>query len=247
MIDQYPFHYKICENGHLIYSDSGPVSSDHCNICGAKFVTQCTQCGMPLPGIFDSPVYFTSGKPVNIPRKPGACGKCGTVFPWTRNAAVHADLSEAEALSRVLRCCSRFHVVAKQLRQRHDSRETIDVQDEYDVQDLLHALLRIDFEDIRPEEWTPSYAGSSARIDFVIKDYKMVIETKMTRKGLDAKAIGAQLIEDIAKYKQSPDCKTIVCLIYDPDERVANPTGLVRDLEKLDKDVTVKVVLAPER
>ena len=32
---------------------------------------------------------------------------------------------------------------------------------EYDVQDLLHALLRPWVGDIRPEEFTPSYAGSS--------------------------------------------------------------------------------------
>ncbi len=37
---------------------------------------------------------------------------------------------------------------------------------EYDVQDLLHALLRPWVADIRPEEFTPSYAGSSALMDF---------------------------------------------------------------------------------
>jgi hypothetical protein len=35
------------------------------------------------------------------------------------------------------------------------------LKDEYDVQDLLYALLRIFFDDVRPEEWTPSFAGKS--------------------------------------------------------------------------------------
>lgn len=245
--DIYQFNFKICEKGHLNYSSSGPVSDDHCSICGAKFVTACPHCETPIAATFRSPVFVINRKPINIPRIPGACGKCGTVFPWTRNSTVHAEMSEAEAVSLLLRCCNRFHVVARQLRQRHDDRKTIDIDDEYDVQDLLHALLLVHFNDIRREEWTPSYAGASARVDFLIKTYKLVVEVKKTRKGLDSKAIGNQLIEDIARYKQSSDCNTIICLIYDPEERIANPRGLVSDLEGLDKDVTVKVVMSPER
>jgi len=64
--------------------------------------------------------------------------------------------------------CNRFHLVARQMRARHDNRETLHVADEYDVQDLLHALLRLYFEDIRPEEYTPSYAGGSSRMDFLL-------------------------------------------------------------------------------
>jgi hypothetical protein len=66
--------------------------------------------------------------------------------------------------------CSRFHEVAKQLRIRYDGRYTLKVDDEYDVQDLMHALLRIFFDDVRPEEWTPSYAGKGARMDFSLPD-----------------------------------------------------------------------------
>ena len=53
---------------------------------------------------------------------------------------------------------NRFHLIVRQLRARHDGRATLDISDEYDVQDLLHALLRQHFDDIRPEERTPSYA-----------------------------------------------------------------------------------------
>ena len=56
--------------------------------------------------------------------------------------------------------CTRFHLVARQLRKRHDDRSTLDISDEYDVQDLLHSLLCLFFDDIRSEEGTPSYAGS---------------------------------------------------------------------------------------
>lgn len=37
--------------------------------------------------------------------------------------------------------CLRFHVVARQLRSRHAGRATLDVGDEYDVQDLFPSTL----------------------------------------------------------------------------------------------------------
>lgn len=58
---------------------------------------------------------------------------------------------------RLVRIFDRFHVVVRQLRDRHDGRQTLDVADEYDLQDLLHAILLIEFDDVRSEEWTPSY------------------------------------------------------------------------------------------
>lgn len=133
----------------------------------------------------------------------------------------------------VLAICDRFHEVARQLTHRRESRATLEIKDEYDVQDLLHALLHIHFDDIRPEEWTPSYGGGSSRMDFLLKDYAIVVEAKMTRKGLGAKEVSEQLIIDAAKYRQHPDCKTIICLVYDPLGLVKNPRGVERDLAKL--------------
>lgn len=128
------------------------------------------------------------------------------------------------------RIFSHFHRIVKQLRKRHDGRPTLDVSDEYDVQDLLHALLRLYFDDIRAEEWTPSYAGKSARMDFLLKKEKTVIEIKMTRKGLTNKELGDQLIVDIKRYQSHPDCDHLICFVYDPEGRINNPTGIVNDL-----------------
>lgn len=135
----------------------------------------------------------------------------------------------------------RFHVVTRQLRQRHDNRPTLDLADEYDVQDLLHALLRIYFDDIRPEEWTPSYAGGSSRMDFLLKAEKVVVEIKKTRPKLGTKEVGDQLAIDILRYSAHPDCKTLICFVYDPEERIPNPKGLEEDLCKPVGAMQVKV------
>jgi hypothetical protein len=159
--------------------------------------------------------------------------------------AAKIEMTDIAALALVCQICVRFHRVVRQLRLRREDRPTLDVSDEYDVQDLLHSLLQLHFDDIRTEEWTPTYAGGAARMDFLLKDFGIVIETKKTRTGLKAKDIGSQLIEDIAKYKQSPDCKKLVCFVYDPEERVMNRDGFVRDLESLDSDIEVKVIVSP--
>lgn len=160
---------------------------------------------------------------------------------WTGDEA--NDSTSAPA--RVERICSRFHIVARQLRDRHDHRPTIDINDEYDVQDLLHALLRIDFDDVRPEEWTPSYAGKSARVDFLLKEHSLVVEVKRTRRGLGIKDIGDQLIIDIARYRQMGECRRLICFVYDPEGLIGNPASLATDLSGDHGDLNVQVIVAP--
>lgn len=138
----------------------------------------------------------------------------------------------------------RFHSVSKQLRRRYNSRSTLDIEDEYDAQDLLHSLLRIFFKDIRAEEWTPSYAGSSSRMDFLLKEEKIVIEVKMTRKSLSDKDLVDQLIVDIDRYKSHPDCETLVCFIYDPDGRIVNRQSIISDVSP--KDINLRIMVFPE-
>ena len=140
----------------------------------------------------------------------------------------------------------RFHIFAMQLRKRYDNRPTLDVSDEYDVQDLVHAILRIYFNDIRPEEWTPSYAGGASRMDFLLKNEQTVVEVKKTRLGLTTRQIGDQLIEDIGRYQAHTDCQILICFVYDPDGRIVNPDGIERDLSHKVNNLTVKVIISPK-
>lgn len=139
----------------------------------------------------------------------------------------------------------KFHLVVMQLRDRYSNRETLDVNDEYDVQDLLHSLLYIFCSDIRAEEWTPSYAGTSSRQDFLLKDEQVVIETKKTRKGLGNRELADELIIDITRYKQHADCKTLVCFVYDPENRIKNPRGFENDMSKPTDGMNVIVCIRP--
>lgn len=141
---------------------------------------------------------------------------------------------------------TRFHAVARQLRNRYNNRGTLEVEDEYDVQDLFHSLLTLYFNDIRPEEWTPSYAGGSSRVDFLLPEINTIIEIKKTRQSLKTRELGEQLLIDIARYKKHPACKRLICFVYDPEGRVSNPGGLESDLSNCDEIIQVQTVIVPK-
>jgi hypothetical protein len=142
--------------------------------------------------------------------------------------------------------CDKFHLVVRQLRERYSDREPLEIEDVYDVQYLFNALLKIYFEDIRKEEWTPSYAGGCSRVDFLLKNEHIIVEIKKTRKSMTTKELGEQLIIDISKYRAHPDCDKLLCFVYDPDGRVANPRGLEKDLSNDEDDFVVKVIVSPK-
>lgn len=162
-----------------------------------------------------------------------------------KKAALEAKSSGSKDPDVVLMLAERFHAVVRQLRERRENRTTLDVTDEYDVQDLFHALLTIHFDDIRKEEWTPNYAGGAARMDFLLPEIETVVETKMTRPNMSTKQLGEQLIVDIAKYKQHPTCRTLFCLVYDPDGRISNPRGVESDLKEDKGQMVVTVMIVP--
>lgn len=163
-------------------------------------------------------------------------------FAFTFIPTEYVQNSVSKNIDNIERIINHFGIIARCLennrrKEKGTKRETISIKDEYDVQDLLHALLLIDFEDVRTEEWCPSYAGGSKRTDFLLKNEQIFIETKMTRPGLQDKVLGEQLIIDIANYENHPNCKLLYCFIYDPMHYIKNPVGIKNDLEKKIKSI----------
>lgn len=137
-----------------------------------------------------------------------------------------------------------FHRCANQLLQRHDKRAPFEIEDEYDVQDLFHALLRLFFSDVRAEQDGPAFAGAQSRIDFLLPAERMGIEIKKTHARLKDGDLGKQLIDDINRYSGHPTCETLVIFVYDPEKRVSNPAGLKANLERpRARDMAVHAVI----
>jgi hypothetical protein len=130
---------------------------------------------------------------------------------------------------RLLAICERFHRAIIHLSHRRKGRPVIDFADEYDVQDVFGTVLKCSYDDVRDEEWTPSYAGKAAKIDFVIADTRTATELKRAR---PRQEIAEELIVDIARYAKRDSVDNLVCFIYDPD-------GLfLRDAAQIEKDLS---------
>ena len=151
----------------------------------------------------------------------------------------------SEDLALVERICRGFGEFVRTLQDRRRGRLPLVVEDEYDVQDVLHGLLRIFFADVRPEDVSPHRAGAASRIDFILRVERIAVEAKMMRPGLSVKRVSEELIVDITRYQAHPDCDALVALIYDPNRRITNPTALEHDLSGEHTGIAVLVAVVP--
>jgi hypothetical protein len=158
-----------------------------------------------------------------------------------------ADFDHRIACAEIEQILLGFEATARRLAKRREGREPIAIADEYDVQYLLQALLSIPFHDVRTEEFASSVAGANSRIDFFIKQEHIAIEVKATRKGLDDDKLGAQLIEDLARYRGHPDIKTLYFFIWDPEHVIRNAAGIQCDLLREAGERRLRVIFSPPR
>lgn len=161
---------------------------------------------------------------------------------------ISADIGHTESgtLDLLRRVCTRFHLVARQLRLRKEYRPTLEISDEYDLQDLFYALLRLQFDEVGTEEWTPGYTDGARRTSYLLDWDRTIVVVKQTRSGLTTKDLADQVKSDAAHYAARPNGSTLLCFIYDPDGRVGNPRGLEADLTTVSDAYTVEVIVAPK-
>jgi REase_DpnII-MboI len=148
-----------------------------------------------------------------------------------------------EIITRLLR---RFPAVVRELGIRHGQRPAMaQVNDEYDVQDLLRGILAGLFGDVRDEEPTPSHGGLASRMDLYLKNERIVIETKMTRAGLTQRKVAEELAVDKEFYRSHDGCRALVCFVYDPGRHLRSPAALENDLTDLSGQVPMIVIVSP--
>ncbi|WP_157181959.1 hypothetical protein [Nocardia testacea] len=118
------------------------------------------------------------------------------------------------------------------------------VNDEYDLQHILHSITVLHFEEVQAEEPTPTMGGRSSRLDFLLKRERLAIETKMTRESLTLPKLREELASDVAWFRGHPHVQGLFILIYDPKRRIRNSTGVENDLNSLTgDDFTVRAVI----
>lgn len=148
--------------------------------------------------------------------------------------------------SDLIQLLRKFPKVARQLEKRYNGRNTLKINDEYDVQDLLHALLWLFYDDVREEEYSPSHGGYSSRIDFLLKNDTIGVEVKIANENHSQKNIKKELAEDKEHYRSHPDCETLICFVYDPELVIQNPTGFEQDISETTENLSTIVVVSPQ-
>ena len=180
-------------------------------------------------------------KPAAPPNQPGSTPSPATAAPLEKGP--EADIDPVPVLRKI---CTRFHAVARQLRLRKDYRATLEVEDDYDLQDLLCALLKFEFEEVGSDEWTPPYTAGAPRTALLVDKERTVVIAKKTRPGLTAKDLTEQVAADTQQYATRAHCTNLFCFIYDPEGRIGSPKRLETDLTSVSDNFTVDVLVAPK-
>ena len=195
------------------------------------------------------PIPATSQQPQEAPPVPTQLQSYPAVTAGSfsdQKPAPQSFQAGSDPVERVKTLCYRFHSVARQLRLRGEYRATLAVEDEFDAQDLLHALLRIQFDNIETDEWTPSYSSGTPRTTLLLNDGRLAVIVKKTRPGLNAKDLTDQLRIDAERYRSYGCCRTLLCFMYDPEGRIGNPRGLEASLTSVTDSFVIDVLVAPK-
>lgn len=134
---------------------------------------------------------------------------------------------------------------ARSLVIRRQHRHGLQVEDEYDLQDVVEFLLKSLYNDVRREEPTPSSGGSSSRVDLHLRQGRIAVEVKVTRAGRGAKQIKTELVSDIHDYRTHPSVTKLIAVIYDLMGTFDNPVGFEHDLSSERDGLDVHVIVVP--
>jgi hypothetical protein len=202
---------QVCRNGHVITDllrSQPDTGLSHCHRCGATTIDRCPTCGSELAGAPTVPPW-----PVGSRRPPSYCSNCGAAFSW----AVRPDRPPApESLARLEALLRRLPEVIRQLRVRHSDRPPFRVTEERDLEDLVRALLPIQFAEVRPVNRTPLYA-TVTRTDFLLAPEQIALTVKCAGPAKGGAELARQFAEDAAYHGSQGTCRTLVCFVYDPE------------------------------
>lgn len=160
----------------------------------------------PARGDLDQPVVWLRALDILVD------GACRSLLP-TVSETVQALRSVQHALKR--------WVWRDKPRRSNASASRWLIDDEYDVQSLLWAVLYpIYRENLVDEEYLPSWGNVQPRADLGITTLKLIIEVKVARQPADFSKIEEEVAGDLGLYfKDTARFDTLVAFVYDDCDR----------------------------
>lgn len=139
-----------------------------------------------------------------------------------------APQAAAPDVELVLHVCRRLSAAARVLANRDRNRPPYQINDEYDVQDLLHAVLRAHLRYAVTEEPLGKTGGArSGRVDLAVEDLAAIIEVKYARGPKDQVRLVDEFAQDVQLYVKWPHLQYFIYFVYNSAD--------LRDPEALEK------------
>lgn len=133
--------------------------------------------------------------------------------------------------------------------QRRKDHRSFEINDEYDVQDVLYVILKAVFPTLKEEDPTPRVGAKANRIDLVLREESIMIEVKMIKQSdTNERDFIEQLKQDIQSYYAGNWTSTLICFVYDPFHKTKDKQNFY-DLNGFqtirDKTFEVIVIVVP--
>jgi len=113
--------------------------------------------------------------------------------------------------------------LARELGRRE--RAPLVVRDDRDLDDLVRALLAVQFDDVRPQARTPRY-DSGNRTMFRVVSESIAVVAHLMRPGMDEIELARRIAVEVDDFRRRAECDALVQLVYDPERRLPNPQRL---------------------
>lgn len=149
--------------------------------------------------------------------------------------------SEKTAVHKIEQIFNRFSEIAIPLQERRGDREPLTIDDEVDVQYLLHSLLKLHFDDVRREPHTERHSSVSPRIDFLVQNETIGIEVKRASSTRQEKSLRTELSEDKEQYRPDTNIDTLLIFVYDPEKSIENKAEFEDSFEQNTSQMTTRV------
>jgi REase_DpnII-MboI len=124
--------------------------------------------------------------------------------------------TKRKGVSLILETIDGFGAALSVLSRRHRDRAPFAIEDEYDLQDLFHALVVPGIPDFTSEDPAPKLAGKSSRLDFTSKSCRLGVELKHVRSKRHAEEVREEILVDQGTYFRHPEVDSVITFVFDP-------------------------------
>lgn len=129
----------------------------------------------------------------------------------------------------VARLCERLPLAHAPIRDRRKGKQPYEIRDEYDVHDLLLALIRGYIEGAVDEDPLSKVGGARAgRLDIGIASLGVLIEVKYVHSAADQKRLVEEFSEDLVLYPEWSHLEVLIFYVF--NSRVLRDAEALRDL-----------------